>query len=82
MKLKEKNYLEKKNRVPLSITYGRTLPNISKIKNCAKKNCNIVQINTKFHEFIQTKQVKALKRPRVYWRSYSQARKKFSKEIL
>ena len=37
MKLKEKNYLEKKNRVPLSITYGRTLPNISKIKNCAKK---------------------------------------------
>ena len=36
-----------KNRTPLSITYNRILPGISKIMN---KNWNILQINTKFRE--------------------------------
>ena len=35
-----------KNRIPLSITCNRTLPNISKIAN---RNWNILQINTEFH---------------------------------
>ena len=34
-----------KNRIPLSITYNRTLPNISKIVN---RSWNILQINTEF----------------------------------
>ena len=38
---KERN---NKNRIPVSITYNRTLPNISKIVN---RNWNILQINTK-----------------------------------
>ena len=41
--LKEKN---NKNRIPLSITYNITLPNISRIAN---RNWNILQINTEFH---------------------------------
>ena len=44
---KEKN---NKNRIPLSITYNRTLPNISKIVN---RNWNILQINTEFHGVFQ-----------------------------
>ena len=40
---KEKN---NKNRIPLSITYNITLPNISRIAN---RNWNILQINTEFH---------------------------------
>ena len=40
---KEKN---NKNRIPLSTTYNRTLPNISKI---VRRNWNILQINTEFH---------------------------------
>ena len=49
--LKEKNcsYVKKKksnkNRIPLSITYNSTLPNISKIVN---RNWNILQITTEF----------------------------------
>ena len=35
-----------KNRIPLSITYNRTLPNISITVN---RNWNILQINTEFH---------------------------------
>ena len=35
-----------KNKIPLSITYNRTHPNISKIVN---RNWNIFQINTEFH---------------------------------
>ena len=46
-KSKEKN---NKNRIPLPITYNKTLPNISKIVN---KNWNILQINTKFHGVFQ-----------------------------
>ena len=34
-----------KNRIPLSITYNRTLPNIFKI---VKENWNILQIKTEF----------------------------------
>ena len=44
---KEKN---NKNRIPLSITYNRTLLNISKIVN---RNWNILQINTEFHGVFQ-----------------------------
>ena len=53
---KEKN---KKNRIPLSITYSRTLPNISKIVN---RNWNILQIKTKFHGVLQATPMMAFKR--------------------
>ena len=49
MELKGKNYSHvkkknnNKNRIPLSITYIRTLPNICEIVN---RNWNILQINT------------------------------------
>ena len=55
-KSKEKN---NKNRIPLSITYNRTLPNISKIVN---RNCNIMQINTKFHRVFQATSMITFKR--------------------
>ena len=35
------------NRIPLSITHNRTLPDIYKIVN---RNQNILQVNTKFHQ--------------------------------
>ena len=44
--IEKKNYakIEKKNiRIPLLITYNKTLPNISEIVN---RNWNILQINT------------------------------------
>ena len=47
-----------KNRIPLSITYNRTLPNISKIVN---RNWNILQINTEFQEVFQTTPMLAFK---------------------
>ena len=53
---KEKN---NKNRIPLSIIYNRTLPNISKIVN---KNWNILQINTEFHGVFQATRMIAFKR--------------------
>ena len=52
---KEKN---NKNRIPLSITYNRTLPNISKIVN---RNWNILQINTEFHRVFQATPIIAFK---------------------
>ena len=55
---KEKN---NKNRIPLSITYNRTLPNISKIVN---RNWNILQINTEFHGVFQATPMIAFKRSR------------------
>ena len=48
-----------KNRIPLSITYNRTLPNISKIVN---KNWNILQTNTEFHGVFQATPMIAFKR--------------------
>ena len=56
VELKEKKYSQvkkkkSKNRIPLSISYNRTLPNISKIVN---RNWQILQINTKFHRVFQT----------------------------
>ena len=54
---KEKN--NNKNRIPLSITYSRTLPNISKIVN---RNWNILQINTEFHGVFQATPMIAFKR--------------------
>ena len=48
-----------KNRNPLSITYNRTLPNISKIVN---RNWNILQINTEFHGVFQATTMIAFKR--------------------
>ena len=53
---KEKN---NKSRIPLSITYNRTLPNISKIVN---RNWNILQINTEFHGIFQAIPMIAFKR--------------------
>ena len=53
---KEKN---NKNRIPLSITYSRRLPNISTIVN---RNWNILQINTKFHGVFQATPMIAFKR--------------------
>ena len=53
---KEKN---NKNRIPLSITYNRTLTNISKIVN---RNWNILQINTEFHGVFQATPMIAFKR--------------------
>ena len=53
---KEKN---SKSRIPLSITYNRTLPNISKIVN---RNWNILQINTEFHGIFQATAMIAFKR--------------------
>ena len=53
---KEKN---NKNRIPLSITYNRTVPNISKIVN---RNWNILQINTEFHGVFQATPMIAFKR--------------------
>ena len=47
------------NRILLSITYNRTLPNISKIVN---RNWNILQINTKFHGVFQATSMIAFKR--------------------
>ena len=49
----------KENRIPLSITYNKTLPNITKIVN---KNWNILQINTKFHGVFQATPTIAFKR--------------------
>ena len=54
---KEKN--NNKNRIPLSITYNRTLPNISKIVN---RNWNILQINTEFHGVFQATPLIAFQR--------------------
>ena len=54
---KEKN--NNKNRIPLSITYNRTLPNISKIVN---RNWNILQINTEFHRVFKDTPMIAFKR--------------------
>ena len=54
---KEKN--NGKNRVPLSITYIRTLPNISKIVN---RNWNILQINTGFQRVFKDTPMIAFKR--------------------
>ena len=48
-----------KIRIPLSITYNRTLPNISKIVN---RNWNILQINTEFHGVFQATPMIAFKR--------------------
>ena len=48
-----------KNRIPLSITCNRILPNIFKIVN---RNWNILQINTGFHGLFQTKPIIAFKR--------------------
>ena len=48
-----------KNRIPLSITYNRTLPNTSKI---VKRNWNILQINTEFHGVFQATPMIAFKR--------------------
>ena len=53
---KEKN---NKSRILLSITYNRTLPNISKIVN---KNWNISQIKAEFHGVFQATAVIAFKR--------------------
>ena len=53
---KEKN---NKKRIPLSITYNRALPNISKIVN---RNWNILQINTELHGVFQATPMIALKR--------------------
>ena len=53
---KEKN---NKGRIPLSITYNRTLPNISKIVN---RNWHILQINTDFHGVFQATPMTAFKR--------------------
>ena len=47
------------NRIPLSITYNRTLPNRSKIVN---RNWNILQISTKFHGVFQGTPMIAFKR--------------------
>ena len=48
-----------KNRIPLSITYNRTHPNISKIVN---RNWNIFQINTDFHRVFKDTPKIAFKR--------------------
>ena len=48
-----------KNRIPLSITYNRTLANIS---NIATRNWNILQINTEFHGVFQSKPMIGFKR--------------------
>ena len=48
-----------KNRIPLSLTCNRTLPNISNIVN---RNWNILQINTEFHGVFQSKSIIAFKR--------------------
>ena len=53
---KEKN--DNKNRIPLSITYSRTLPNISKIVN---RNWNILQINTELHRVFKDTPMTAFK---------------------
>ena len=45
--------------MPLSITYNRTLPNISKIVN---RNWNILQINSEFHAVFQATPMIAFKR--------------------
>ena len=54
-----KEKMNNKNRIPLSITYNRTLPNISKIMN---RNWNILQINTEFHEVCKATPIIAFKR--------------------
>ena len=65
IELREKNYSHitkknnNKNSIPLSITYNRTLPNISKIWN---RNWNILEINTKFHGLFQATPMIAFKR--------------------
>ena len=43
----------------MSITYNRTIPNISKIVN---RNWNILQINTEFHGVFQATLMIAFKR--------------------
>ena len=48
-----------KNRIPLSITYNRTLPIISKIVN---GNLNIFQINIKFHRVFKASPMISFKR--------------------
>ena len=64
IELKEKNYSHitkknnNKNSIPLSITYNRTLPNISKIGN---RNWNILEINNKFHGLFQATPMIAFK---------------------
>ena len=50
---------KKKNRIPLSITYKRILPNISKIVN---RNWNILQISNEFHGVFQATPMIAFKR--------------------
>ena len=50
-----------KSIIPLSITYNRALPNISKIVN---RNWNILQINTKFHRVFKDTPIIAFKRSR------------------
>ena len=54
-----KEKMNNKNRIPLSITYNRTLPNISKIVN---RNWNILQLNIKFHGVFKATQMIAFKR--------------------
>ena len=54
---KEKN--NNKNRIPLSITYNRTLRDISK---CVSRNCHILQINTEFHRVFKDTPMMAFKR--------------------
>ena len=62
VELKEKKHSQvtkkkSKNRIPLSISYNRTLPNISKIVN---RNWQILQINTKFHRVFQSQLVRGV----------------------
>ena len=57
-----KEKMNNKNRIPLSITYNRTLPNISKIMN---RNWNILQINTEFHEVFTATPMIAFKRSKI-----------------
>ena len=54
-----KEKMNNKNRIPLSITYNRALPNISKIMN---RNWNILQINTEFHKVFKATPIIAFKR--------------------
>ena len=55
LKSKVKN---NKNRIPLSIRYYRTLPNIPKIVN---RNWNILEVNTEFHGVFQSTPMIAFK---------------------
>ena len=63
IELKEKKLFasKEKNRIPLSITYYRTLPNSSKIVN---RNWNILQINTKIDRVFQATPMIVFKRSR------------------